>query len=87
MQQTTLYSTNDLALAATLSLWVSLDSIDQSPETKRATFNFERSDLLNGLIEDYWHNKLQVEPQAFFNNLRNIKTRLYEGHNRYIQNY
>lgn len=68
--------TADLALAAAISLFYPVEAIDrQNP--KKAQFIFKRNEDLDALIESYWRGELTVEPQAYFNQLRVIKARLY----------
>jgi len=70
------YSTSDLALATTLSLFYSLETIDRTNPHK-AQFLFKRDENLDQLIESFWKNKLKVDPLTFFNQLKIIKSRLY----------
>jgi len=70
------YSTSDLALTTAISLWYPLDSIDKS-NPKKALFLFRREDGLDEFIEGYWRGEIKVEPREYFNQLRNIKSRLY----------
>jgi len=70
------YSTSDLGLAATLSLWYPIEGIDRT-NPHRAVFLFKRDEELNPLLEAYWRRELKVEPQTFFNQLKTIKSRLY----------
>jgi len=72
------YSTSDLALATAISLWYPIETIDKTNPNKNV-FLFKRDENLDQLIESYWKRELKVEPQAFFNQLRNIKSRLYEN--------
>ncbi|MEM4326307.1 MAG: DUF5659 domain-containing protein [Candidatus Pacearchaeota archaeon] len=75
-QKNKYYSTSDLALATVISLWYSLDAIDkQNP--RKATFIFKRDEKLDKLLEAYWRRELKIEPQAYFNQLKAIKARLY----------
>ena len=70
------YSTSDLALATTISLWYPIEVIDkQNP--RKASFLFKRDENLDQLIESFWKNKLKVDPLTFFNQLKIIKSRLY----------
>ncbi len=71
------YYTSDLALAAAISLFYPLEAIDRrSPQ--KAEFLFRRDAQLDKLIEAYWHGEMKVSPQAYFYQLKLIKTRLYE---------
>lgn len=71
------YSTSDLALATTLSLFFPLEALDrQNPH--KASFLFRRDGDLDRLIEAYWKGELKVNPATYFNQLKIIKARLYE---------
>jgi hypothetical protein len=71
------YSTSDLALATALSLWFPIETIDKTTDPHRAIFLFKRDEELDRLLEAYWRRELKVEPQAYFNQLKLIKSRLY----------
>lgn len=71
-----LYKTSDLALAATLSLRFPIRTIDRGNPGK-VIFLFELTDELDVFVNRFWRNEVSVEPQAFFNQLKNIKTRIY----------
>ena len=70
------YVTSDLALATTISLKFPIQDIDRS-NPRKAVFIFLRSPELEGLVEGYFRNELKISPQTFFNQLRDIKSRLY----------
>jgi hypothetical protein len=70
------YSTSDLALATALSLWFPVEAIDKTNPHK-AIFLFKRNEELDQLLEAFWRRELKVEPQAYFNQLKAIKSRLY----------
>lgn len=70
------YSTSDLALAAAISLSYPIETIDKINPHK-AQFLFKREEGLDRLIEGYWRGELKVNPQAYFNQLKVIKARLY----------
>lgn len=73
-----LYQTADLALATAISLFYPIEKIEhQNP--RKAYFLFERNEDLNKFVESYWRGELKVEPQAYFNQLRIIKARIYGG--------
>lgn len=71
------FKTSDLALATALSLWQPIEGINKE-NPRKALFLFEQNEKLDELIRKYWQGKLKVEPQAYFNQLRIIKARLYE---------
>ena len=70
------YITSDLALATTISLQFPIQDIDRS-NPRKAVFVFLRSTELENLVEGYFRNELKISPQTFFNQLRDIKSRLY----------
>ena len=72
------YSTTDLALATAISIWYPLEALDRTQNPHKAQFLFKRDEQLDKLIETYWRGELKVNPQAYFNALKNIKARLYE---------
>lgn len=71
------YYTSDLALAAALSLFYPLEAIDRR-NPQKAEFLFKRDEQLDKLIETYWRGEMRVSPQAYFYQLKLIKSRLYE---------
>lgn len=71
-----IYSTDNLALAATLSLWYPLDSIDRT-HSRKVKFVFIRNEQLDELLESFWKKEVQVEPLAYFNQLKLLKSRIY----------
>ncbi|MFA5348987.1 MAG: DUF5659 domain-containing protein [Candidatus Paceibacterota bacterium] len=76
IKENDLYHSADLALATAISLFYPLEAIDkQNP--RKARFLFKRDSGLDELIESYWQGELKVEPQAYFNALRQVKARLY----------
>jgi len=70
------YLTSDLALATTISLTFPIKDIDRS-NPRKAVFVFHRSRELEKLADSYFTNKLKISPQVFFNQLRDVKARLY----------
>lgn len=71
------FYTSDLALASLISLYYPLEVIDRTQNPHKAQFIFKKEEKLNELIELYWKCEIRVEPQAYFNQLKNIKARLY----------
>lgn len=74
-----LYKTSDLALAATISLQFPIDFIDKTSNPRKAIFLFKQSKGLDKLIDSYWRDEARVNPRAYFDKLRSIKSRLYAG--------
>ncbi len=73
---TDLYKTSDLACATVISLFYPIKEIERK-NPKKVYFIFERNDKLDKLLDQYWQQKLKVEPQSFFNQLKIIKARIY----------
>lgn len=76
LQSKDFYRTADLALAAAISIFVPLEAVDKT-DSRRAYFIFPQSEELDELVAAFWRKELKVEPQAYFDQLRAIKTRLY----------
>lgn len=70
------YTTSSLSLAATISLRYPIEAIDKTNPNK-ALFLFKREEGLDDLVESFWRREQRVEPQTYFDQLKNIKTRLY----------
>ena len=72
------YKTADLALVAVLLLFIpdSLEVVDRGNPHK-VLLCFGKSPDLDSLVKRYWSRELQVEPQAFFNELKQVKVRIY----------
>lgn len=73
-----LFKTSDLALATTISLSLPIVATDRTTPP-RVSFVFQRTSNLGALIERYWRREVAVEPQAFFNQMKNLKARIYSG--------
>ncbi len=69
----------DLALAAVLNLSIPLDSIERiNPRDNKVTFVFADSSHIDELVDQFWKRQLTVEPLAYFNSLKFIKSRIHE---------
>lgn len=77
-EQTEVYKSADLALVAVLLLFIP-DSLEVCDRTNphKVLFAFKKSDELDELVAKYWKRELKVEPQAFFNELKLAKVRIY----------
>lgn len=73
------YKTSDLALAATLALWLPIQEIKADIDNpKRYYFYFANNPQIVELEKAYWAKKLVVEPQLYYDQLRTLKGRIYE---------
>jgi len=71
------YETSDLALATALQ--VEIEPIWKiNKEKKKAVFIFRKTKALEEAIDKYWRKELKVSPLTYFNELKNIKSRLYD---------
>jgi hypothetical protein len=70
------HKTSDLALAATLSLYSPIQSIE-SDDGHRMVFLFDKTPQINDLISKFLMGELRIEPQQYYNQLKVIKTRIY----------
>ncbi len=78
MNENDYYKTTDIALATALHCYgLKLDAIDKT-NPSRASFVFERNKGLDELIQAFWSHSLKVDPLTFFNELKQVKTRLYQ---------
>lgn len=72
------FRTADLALTAAICVsGFIIDEMERVSPT-RSVFIFQSSDELQEMMNRYWHGELRVEPQAYFNQLKQIKARIYE---------
>lgn len=72
-----LFSHQDICLIATLCCHgYVVDSIDNQ-NTSKVIFIIKRDEKLDEVVQQYWTNQLLVEPKAFFNYLKELKTRIY----------
>ncbi len=68
---------SDLCLAATLELCgYPIEAVDKTTPNK-ATFLIRRDGQIDELVQQYFAHQLKVEPVAFFNALKELKTRIY----------
>ena len=71
------YKTSSLALAAAIALYLPLDQVDKNNPTK-AIFTFKESEKLQDVVTKYFRGELRVEPQAYFDRIKLLKTLLYQ---------
>jgi len=73
-----IFRTADLAITAALSVsGFVVDEVERvSPS--RSVFIFRDSAQLQEAVKQYWRCELRIEPQAYFNQLKVLKARIYE---------
>jgi hypothetical protein len=67
---------DSLSLATFISLQYPIKQIDRT-NPRHVIFYFDSSDGVNQLIESYWQDKSVVEPKLYFQQLKQIKSRIY----------
>ena len=70
------FTSSDLAIVAAISLYYPIIEVDKT-NPRKAQFVFERTSNLDSLLEKYWNKELLIEPRAYFDQVKAIKTRLY----------
>lgn len=77
LDPSTTYTSFDIGLIASLlSSGFELLAIDKTNRSK-ARFVMHRTEGIDAAIESYWNSRLQVDARALFENLKNLKNRLY----------
>jgi len=72
------FETSDLSLSSTLvSLGFSIDCLDKS--NPKVIFIFKSTPELIQTIQSFWAAKLKIEPRTYFNNLKDLKARIYSS--------
>ena len=72
------FDTEDFGQAIALSCrQYQLTELQRDTTTGRVTFCFKRADGIDQDALDYWSGKFQVDAKLFWNESRNLKTRLY----------
>jgi len=49
----------------------------QQSDGERMNFIFAKSERVQDIVNRFWRGELLVEPQAYFNQLKVLKTRIY----------
>ncbi len=75
-EQNSLYSTSDMSLAAVLSLQFPIITVDRS-NPRKALFFFSDTQQLQKITKKFWDNTLSVEPKAYFQSIKLLKSRIY----------
>ena len=74
------FRSSDLALVAFLVLRFAVVEIDRSTP-KRAVFVFQKSEELEQQVNLFWAGQIKIEPRAYFESIKGIKTRIYSEQN------
>ncbi|WP_407057150.1 DUF5659 domain-containing protein [Desulfobacter postgatei] len=72
------FKTSDLSLIALLQVFGYKIKKIKREETNKVIFFIEKDNKLDSLIQSFWSRSLSVEPLAYFESLKNIKSRIYQ---------
>lgn len=73
------YKTTDLALAGALYVCgYHIEALDRT-DPARVVFLIRREENLDDIVRLFLTHELQLDPLAYFNALKELKTRLYNG--------
>lgn len=72
------YGINDLGQATAL-VCAGFEVIDlaSNPDSDRVTFYFQPSERIATTAQEYWSGKLKVDAKQYWQEMKNLKTRLY----------
>lgn len=70
------YTTQNLALAATLYVWYPLEGIVRN-DSRKVDFQFPKNQELEKLVDSFWRKEVKVEPLSYFEALKTLKSRIY----------
>ncbi len=76
LRLTDYFATSELSLSAALiCLGYTPDSLDKTQN--KITFIFSRSEELDKAVQAFWRRELKIEPLAYFEAQRYLKSRIY----------
>lgn len=65
-------------ITSLLTLGFKLASLDKQ-DPQRVVFSIQREEGLDKAIESYWSDTMRISPLQFANNIKLLKTRIYQG--------
>lgn len=74
------WTTYDMGLACAMSLLGHpIKRIDRDPmgKSNKRSFVFDDSQDLQESVQKFWNDKIKVKAKSFFDEIRNVKNRLY----------
>jgi hypothetical protein len=72
------YWSSDLSLCCALvTLGYQIETIERDGSSNRAIFVIMRDDDLDTKIKLFFKNQLKLDALSYFNNLKNLKTRIF----------
>jgi len=73
-----LYKTADLPCASALALFCPIRTLEKNGSAK-VFFVFEKTKELEDVERKFWNKELRVDPLEFSNQMKSLKTRIYES--------
>ncbi|OGG04880.1 hypothetical protein A2Z33_06275 [Candidatus Gottesmanbacteria bacterium RBG_16_52_11] len=70
------YTSTDLSLVGYISLFSPILSVDKT-NPKKVSFSFSKDSEVEKLLDLFWSGQARVEPNDYFNQLKQIKSRIY----------
>lgn len=71
------YKSSDLCLSAVISMDYPIEDLDRTNPGK-IVFIFRRNTKIDKLVQAFWGRELNVEPRAYFDAIKSLKSRLYQ---------
>lgn len=73
------FDSSDLGCCAAL-ITANFELLDiDNTNSKKVVFVFDNSIEINKASEEYWSDNLQVSARRYFENIKMLKSRIYEG--------
>jgi hypothetical protein len=70
-----IFETTDLSLGASILLFYPLKGIKRN--SLKVSFVFQKDRNFDMIVERFWHDDLKVNPKAYFQKIRELKSRIY----------
>jgi len=80
MKKIDLFQTTDFSLISFLTAaGFPIEKTEKDSSSRRVLFFFKQTAELDDLVQAFWRRETTVEPQAYFQATRLIKSRIYGG--------
>ncbi|RJO60240.1 hypothetical protein C4544_05715 [candidate division WS5 bacterium] len=77
------FETSDFPLAITLICQGFVIENFDTVEPRKIKFLFAETEVLLKTVNNYWNNKISVNPKVFFNAQKELKSRMFELQRKY----
>ena len=72
------FETSELSLSSAL-LCLGYKLLIVEKRNPKSLFMFERTEFIDQAIQGFWAGEVRVEPKAYFNAIKEVKSRLYQN--------